>query len=61
VFSVPIGFVIGALFSSYLIQAKSSLPWVKDSPKGLVTFIGRAELLGGLGLIFLMLWELHRY
>jgi hypothetical protein len=27
------------------------LPWVKDSSKGLVTFIGVAELLGGLGLI----------
>jgi uncharacterized membrane protein YphA (DoxX/SURF4 family) len=32
-------------------KAKASLPWVKDSTKGLVTFIGVAELLGGLGLI----------
>ncbi|MFJ7828387.1 DoxX family protein [Psychrobacillus sp. NPDC096623] len=32
-------------------KAKSSLPWVKDSSKGLVTFIGVAELLGGIGLI----------
>lgn len=32
-------------------KAKASLPWVKDVPKGLVTFIGVAELLGGLGLI----------
>ena len=32
-------------------KAKASLPWVKDSSKDLVTFIGVAELLGGLGLI----------
>ena len=32
-------------------KANETLPWVKDSSKGLVTFIGVAELLGGLGLI----------
>ncbi|MEH7305087.1 DoxX family protein [Neobacillus drentensis] len=32
-------------------KAKSSMPWVKESAKGLVIFIGVAELLGGLGLI----------
>jgi uncharacterized membrane protein YphA (DoxX/SURF4 family) len=32
-------------------KAKASMPWVKDSSKGLVIFIGLAELLGGLGLI----------
>jgi len=32
-------------------KAKASLPWVKDVPKGLVTFIGISELLGGLGLL----------
>ncbi len=32
-------------------KAKASMPWVKDSSKGLVTFIGVSELLGGLGLI----------
>jgi uncharacterized membrane protein len=32
-------------------RAKASLPWVKDVSKGLVTFIGIAELLGGLGLL----------
>lgn len=32
-------------------RAKASLPWVKDVSKGLVTFIGISELLGGLGLI----------
>jgi uncharacterized membrane protein YphA (DoxX/SURF4 family) len=32
-------------------KAQASLPWVKDSSKGFVTFVGVAELLGGLGLI----------
>lgn len=32
-------------------RAKASLPWVKDVPQGLTTFIGVSELLGGLGLI----------
>jgi uncharacterized membrane protein YphA (DoxX/SURF4 family) len=32
-------------------RAKASLPWVKDVPRGLVTFIGISELLGGLGLL----------
>jgi uncharacterized membrane protein YphA (DoxX/SURF4 family) len=32
-------------------KAKGSLPWVKDSSKGLVTLIGVSELLGGIGLI----------
>jgi uncharacterized membrane protein YphA (DoxX/SURF4 family) len=32
-------------------RAKASLPWVKDVPHGLVTFIGISELLGGLGLL----------
>lgn len=32
-------------------KAKVMIPWVKDVSKGLVTFIGWAELLGGLGLI----------
>ncbi len=32
-------------------QARASLPWVKDVPHGLTTFIGVAELLGGLGLL----------
>lgn len=32
-------------------KAKSTLPWVKDVSRGLVTFIGLAELLGGIGLI----------
>lgn len=36
-------------------RAKASLPWVKDVSKGLVTFIGISELLGGLGLILPLL------
>ena len=32
-------------------RAKAMLPWVKDVPHGLVTFIGICELLGGLGLL----------
>lgn len=32
-------------------KAKESLSWVKDSNKGLVMFIGIAEILGGIGLI----------
>jgi len=32
-------------------KAKASLPWVKDYSKGMVTFIGISELLGGMGLI----------
>jgi uncharacterized membrane protein YphA (DoxX/SURF4 family) len=31
--------------------AKASIFWVKDVPRGLVTFIGISELLGGLGLL----------
>jgi uncharacterized membrane protein YphA (DoxX/SURF4 family) len=31
--------------------AHATLPWVKDVPRGLTTFIGVAELLGGLGLL----------
>lgn len=32
-------------------RAYATLPWVKDVPRPLVTFIGVAELLGGLGVI----------
>ena len=43
--------MFGAMKAFQYEKAKASLPWVKDSSKGLVTFIGMAELLGGLGLI----------
>ena len=32
-------------------RAKATLPWVKDTSKGLVSFIGISELLGGIGLV----------
>jgi uncharacterized membrane protein YphA (DoxX/SURF4 family) len=32
-------------------SARASLPWVKDVPRELTTFIGVSELLGGLGLM----------
>jgi uncharacterized membrane protein YphA (DoxX/SURF4 family) len=31
--------------------AHATLPWVKDVPRNLTTFIGVSELLGGLGLL----------
>lgn len=32
-------------------KARSSMPWVNDFSKGFVSFVGVAELLGGIGLI----------
>ncbi len=32
-------------------HAHATLPWVKDVPRGMTTFIGISELLGGLGLV----------
>ena len=32
-------------------KAKSSMPWVNEYSKGFVTFVGAAELLGGIGLV----------
>ena len=32
-------------------KAKASMPWVQESSKGLVVFIGLAEVLGAIGLI----------
>ena len=32
-------------------QARQQMPWVKDVPQGLTTFIGSVEILGALGLI----------
>jgi uncharacterized membrane protein YphA (DoxX/SURF4 family) len=36
-------------------RAKATLPWVKDVPKGLVTFIGVSEMLGGVGVVLPLL------
>jgi uncharacterized membrane protein YphA (DoxX/SURF4 family) len=41
----------GAMKAFQYERAKASLPWVKDVPRELTTFIGIAELLGGLGLL----------
>ncbi len=43
--------VFGSMKAFQYEKAKTVLPWAKDSSKGLVTFIGAAELLGGIGLI----------
>ena len=45
-------FIIAGVLKAFQYEkAKASLPWVKDVPRGLVTFIGVSELLGGLGLL----------
>jgi uncharacterized membrane protein YphA (DoxX/SURF4 family) len=45
-------FVLAGVMKAFQYErAKASLPWVKDVPRGLVTFIGISELLGGLGLL----------
>ena len=45
-------FIMAGVMKAFSYErAKASLPWVKDVPRGLVTFIGIAELLGGLGLL----------
>ena len=45
-------FVLAGVMKAFQYErAKTSLPWVKDVPRGLVTFIGISELLGGLGLL----------
>src|SRR5947207_9526113 len=41
----------GVLKAFQYERAKASLFWVKDLPRGLVTFIGISELFGGLGLL----------
>ena len=45
-------FVMAGMMKAFQYErARASLPWVKDVPRGLVTFIGISELLGGLGLL----------
>jgi uncharacterized membrane protein YphA (DoxX/SURF4 family) len=43
--------MFGSMKAFQYEKSKASLPWVKDSSKGLVIFIGVAEILGGLGVI----------
>jgi uncharacterized membrane protein YphA (DoxX/SURF4 family) len=45
-------FILAGVMKAFSYErAKASLFWVKDVPRGLVTFIGISELLGGLGLL----------
>lgn len=45
-------FIMAGVMKAFQYErAKASVFWVKDVPRGLVTFIGIAELLGGLGLL----------
>jgi uncharacterized membrane protein YphA (DoxX/SURF4 family) len=45
-------FVMAGVMKAFMYErAKASIFWVKDVPRGLVTFIGISELLGGLGLL----------
>ena len=45
-------FLMAGFMKAFLFErAKASLPWVQGTARGLVLFIGLAELLGGLGLV----------
>lgn len=49
-------FLLGGVMKTFQYErAKASWPWVKDVSKGLVTFIGISELLGGLGIVLPLL------
>jgi uncharacterized membrane protein len=45
-------FIFGGVNKAFRYEyAHATLPWVKDLPRRLTTFIGVCELLGGLGLL----------
>ncbi|TCM96884.1 DoxX-like protein [Paenibacillus sp. BK033] len=47
-----LGFIYSGWLKAFQYEkAKASWGWVKDLPKGLVAFIGLAELLGAIGVI----------
>jgi hypothetical protein len=47
-----LAFIVAGVIKAFNYErARAQLPWVKDLPRSLVTFIGCAELLGGIGLI----------
>lgn len=49
---LAVTFILAGLFKTLQYErAKESMAWVGDVPKGLVTFIGISEMLGGLGLV----------
>jgi len=43
--------IVGAAKAFRHERALSAMPWAGDVPRGLVTFIGYSEMLGGAGLI----------
>lgn len=43
--------VVGFMKVFQYEQVKQKMPWTQDVSKGLVTFIGIAEILGGIGLL----------
>ena len=50
--SLGAAFTLAGSFKAFRYdRAQAAMPWVAAVPKGLVHFIGFAELLGGLGLI----------
>ncbi len=45
-------FLIAGVTKAFRYEhARATLPWVKDVPRALTTFVGVCELLGGLGLL----------
>jgi uncharacterized membrane protein YphA (DoxX/SURF4 family) len=49
---VAAAFVVAGTMKLFQYErARASLSWVNDVPRGLVAFIGAAEILGGLGLV----------
>lgn len=43
--------LFGSMKTFQYDKAKEGMPWVKDSSKGFVLFVGAVEILGGIGLI----------
>jgi uncharacterized membrane protein len=49
---LPAAFIFAGVNKAFRYEyAHATLPWVKDVLRGMTTFIGVAELLGGLGLL----------
>lgn len=44
-------FIIGSMKAFQYEKFKVNQPWAKDSSKGLIIFIGVAEIVGGIGVI----------
>jgi uncharacterized membrane protein YphA (DoxX/SURF4 family) len=51
-FRLGISFLIFGFMKAFQYEkAKAGQPWVQDTPKALVIFIGLIELLGGIGVV----------